>query len=160
MNVPKINVRLAQSEDITSMVNLSYGKRRAYEKVQPQFWRYKKGAESSQATWFHQLLNRKDHILLVAESEGKIAGFVIGQLITAPEVYDPGLTLMIDDFCVATPGDWSSVGVALVSQLKSLGKGKGVVQFVMVSGAHDEPKRQFLKQAGLSVASEWYVGVL
>ncbi len=160
MNAPRINVRLAQSEDIASMVNLSYEKRRAYEKVQPQFWRYKKGAEASQANWFQQLLNQKDYILLVAELEGKIAGFVIGQLITAPEVYDPGLTMMIDDFCVATPGDWSSIGAALLSQLKSLGKGEGVAQLVMVSGAHDEPKRQFLKQAGLSVASEWYVGAL
>ncbi len=153
----KINIRHAKLEDIASMVNLSYEKRRAYERVQSQFWRYKKGAEASQANWFQQLLNQKDHILLVAESEGKIAGFVIGQLITAPEVYDPGLTLMIDDFCVATPGDWPSIGAALLSQLKSLGKEKGVVQLVMVSGAHDEPKRQFLKQAGLSVASEWYV---
>lgn len=142
------------------MVNLSYEKRRAYEKVQPQFWRYREGAEASQAAWFQQLLCQDDCAVLVAESAGKIAGFMIGQVIAAPEVYDPGLTMMIDDFCVATSGDWASIGGVLLSQLKLLGKEKGVAQLVVVSGAHDDPKRQFLKKAGLSVASEWYVGTL
>ncbi|HJD62028.1 MAG TPA: hypothetical protein LFW14_00180 [Rickettsia endosymbiont of Degeeriella rufa] len=45
-------IRFANSDDIDAMVALSYTKRRAYEKVQPQFWRYKQGAEKLQAKWF------------------------------------------------------------------------------------------------------------
>ncbi|HJD60980.1 MAG TPA: hypothetical protein LFV90_02260 [Rickettsia endosymbiont of Columbicola hoogstraali] len=46
------SIRFANSDDIDAMVALSYTKRRAYEKVQPQFWRYKQGAKKLQAKWF------------------------------------------------------------------------------------------------------------
>ncbi len=101
MNAPKANVRFAQAGDIAGMIDLSYAKRRADEKVQPQFWRYKAGAEVVQEEWFQQLLHQENYLL-----------------------------------------------------------SKNIAQIVAVSGAHDESKRQFLKQAGLSVASEWYVGAL
>lgn len=41
----KIKASQATKTDITAMVDLSYQKRRAYEKAQPQFWRYADGAE-------------------------------------------------------------------------------------------------------------------
>ena len=154
-----INIRLATQSDIDSMVNLSYQKRRSYEKAQTQFWRYAEGAEESQKEWFKLLLSKDDSILLVAESKDQIEGFIIGQIIKAPAVYNPGgLTLMIDDFCVASTSDWKLVGERLLEKLKILSKEKGATQTIVVCGFHDEPKRQFLKGFGLTVASEWYVG--
>ena len=154
-----INIRLATQSDIDSMVNLSYQKRRSYEQAQPQFWHYAEGAEESQSEWFKQQLSKDDSILLVAESKDQIEGFIIGQIIKAPAVYNPGgLTLMIDDFCVASTSDWNSVGERLLEKLKILSKEKSAVHFVVVCGAHDEPKRQFLKSFGLAVASDWCVG--
>ena len=95
----KIKVAQATKTDVASMVNLSYQKRRAYEKAQPQFWRYAEGAEEGQGKWFEELLGHDDHIILVAKSDTETIGFIIGRLVKAPEVYDPGgLTLMIDDF--------------------------------------------------------------
>lgn len=48
-----ININPASTEDIPYMVNFSYKKRRAYEKVHPIFWRYAgRQAEISQAKWF------------------------------------------------------------------------------------------------------------
>lgn len=155
-----LNVRLACQADIRGMTQLSYEKRRAYEKAQPQFWRYKKGAELSQSKWFQELLGQEGAILLVAESASSLLGFIIGQLVQAPEVYDSGLTLMIDDFCVEDASAWPSVGHALLAELTLRGKAEGAVQRVVVSGSHDEAKCQFLKQAGLSVASLWYAGAL
>jgi GNAT superfamily N-acetyltransferase len=107
------------------------------------------------------LLGKHDHILLVAESKDKLLGFVIGRLMSSPEVYDPGgFTLMIDDFCVESLPDWAVVGKNLFSRIKELAKSKGVVQIVAVTGHHDERKRQFLQSLGLTIASEWYVGGL
>lgn len=114
-----ISIRFTNSDDIHAMVSLSHTKRLAYEKAQPQFWRYKKGAEELQAKWFKELLLLDDYIMLIAESENKIIGFIIGKIIEAPEVYDPlGLTLMVDDFCVETENDWFSVGNKLVEETK------------------------------------------
>ncbi|WP_156110754.1 GNAT family N-acetyltransferase [Rickettsia felis] len=139
------------------MVSLSYNKRRSYEKAQPQFWRYKDGAEESQSKWFKELLLLVDYIILIAEDEDRMLGFIIGRLIEAPEVYAPkGLTLMIDDFCVETENDWTFVGAQLIKKIKPKAKSKGASQILVVCGVHDKPKRQFLKALGLNIASEWY----
>lgn len=157
----KILIRKATEADIQDMVFLSYQKRRAYEKAQPQFWRHAEGANDLQINWFSSLLHKDNTLLLVAELQGKIQGFVVGQLIVSPEVYNPGgLTLMIDDFCVNSSSNWSLIGTHLLSQLKDLSHQQGAVQTVIVCGAHDEPKRDFLIKLGLNVASEWYVGVI
>ncbi|MBX9977707.1 MAG: GNAT family N-acetyltransferase, partial [Alphaproteobacteria bacterium] len=156
---PVIHIRHAMALDIPAMVALSHEKRRAYEKVQPTFWRHAKGAEEAQTMWFNELLMQDDYILLVAESEKMIAGFIIGRLMNAPEVYDPGgLTIMIDDFCVRDPSQWVTIGRELLARIKEIAKDKCAVQIVIVCGAHDEHKRHFLKQDDLTIASEWYVG--
>lgn len=153
------SIRHATETDIPAMVSLSYQKRRAYEKAQPQFWRHAEGAEALQNQWFKALLATEDTLLLVAESQSKILGFLIGRLIQPPEVYNPGgLTLMIDDFCVESALDWSQIGKKLIDESKKLAKIKGATQILVVCGAHDEPKSSFLKNIDLSVASEWYVG--
>ncbi len=155
----EIKIAQATKADIASMVNLSYQKRRAYEEAQPQFWRYAEGAESIQHKWFKELLGHEDHIILVAKSDIETIGFIIGRLVKAPEVYDPGgLTLMIDDFCVKQTIDWQSVGNNLMSSIKPIAKAKGAAQFYVVSGAHDNAKCEFLEKFGLSNAAKWYVG--
>ena len=154
-----VTIRLARASDISAMVSLSYAKRRAYEKAQPRFWAYAPEAEESQSQYFNELLTQDDHILLVAETHDKVIGFVIGRVQEAPKVYDPGgLTVMIDDFCVVSTSNWQEVGGKLLQKLKQLAHLKDASQLLVVCGAHDETKRQFLKGLGLNVASEWYVG--
>ena len=154
-----IKVSQATKTDITSMVDLSYQKRRAYEKAQPQFWRYAEGAEEGQGKWFEELLEHDDYIVLVAKSDKETIGFIIGRLVKAPEVYDPGgLTLMIDDFCVKSEVDWQSIGLELMNTIQDLAKEKGAAQFYVVSGAHDNAKCEFLEKFGLSNAAKWFVG--
>ncbi len=153
-------IRVAKHFDIPSLVALSYQKRRAYEKAQPQFWKYAgPQAEISQAKWFEELLQREDHMILIATNNEKILGFIIGKLISAPEVYNPaGLTLMIDDFCVEQESLWETIGKELINQIKATAKAKGATQILAVCGAHDAHKSTFLKGLGLTIASEWYVG--
>lgn len=141
------------------MVFLSHQKRCDYEKAQPQFWKHADGAKEAQAKWFEELLLQDHSILLIAQSQNKLQGFIIGRIISAPEVYNPGgLTLMIDDFCVAYPSEWQVIGGKLLAELNQLSQKRGAVQVVVVCGAHDEFKRDFLKKSGLNIASEWYVG--
>lgn len=154
-----LKIRLATIDDVSAMVALSYQKRREYEKAQPRFWKYAQGAEEAQSEWFKELLERDNYILLVAEANHEIAGFVIGHIMQAPKVYDPGgLTLMVDDFCVNDSNAWETIGKQLIVELKKLAKAKGVAQMLAVCGAHDELKIQFLKDLGLGITSQWYVG--
>ncbi len=77
----------------------------------------------------------------------------------APEVYNPGgLTLMVDDFCVILENLWQSVRARLIETIKAAANAKGATQIVVVCGAADLPKRKFLSEQNLQVASEWFVG--
>ena len=99
-------------------------------------------------------------MMLTAESNTQeILGFIIGKLMPAPEVYNPGgSTLMIDDFCVKSENLWQSVGARLIEETKAAAKSRGATQILVVCGAHDHPKRKFLSEQNLSIASEWFVG--
>jgi hypothetical protein len=66
--------------------------------------------------------------------------------------------LMIDDFCVKSENLWQSVGAGLIEAIKIPSKAKGAMQILVVCGAHDHPKRKFLREQNLSIASEWFVG--
>lgn len=156
-----INIRTSQLSDIDAMVSLSKTKRMLYEKAQPQFWRYAgEEGDNTQRQWFKELLEDKNYVMFTAESDAKeILGFVIGKLMPAPEVYNPGgLTLMIDDFCVNCENLWQSVGTRLIATVKAAAKDKGATQTLVVCGAHDLTKRKFLSEQNLQVASEWFVG--
>lgn len=159
--VPQFVVRTSQLSDISGMVSLSKAKRMLYEKAQPQFWRYAgEEGDNTQRKWFKQLLEDKNYVMFTAESDTQeILGFIIGRLMPAPEVYNPGgLTLMIDDFCVQSENLWQSVGHELIEETKAAAKSRGATQILVVCGAHDLPKRKFLSEQNLSIASEWFVG--
>lgn len=153
----------AQEIHIDSMVNLSHLKRKAYEIAQPKFWKYAgPKAEEEQMKWFKELIGRDDYIALVLSNKSHISahieGFIIGRIMKAPAVYNPGgHTLMIDDFCVKNQ-QWENIGRLLLERIKALALQKNVTQLVIVSGAHDFEKKKFLEKNNLNVASEWFVG--
>lgn len=65
--------------------------------------------------------------------------------------------VLSDDFCIP-PSLWDDVGVQLLRKIKLLAKIKGARQVVVVSGAHDQFKNEFLKNQGLHVVTEWFLG--
>jgi len=151
-------IRRANGEDISSIVSLSDQKRRFYEKANPQFWKRAENANELQRQWFTTILDNPNYFIYVADNKTQIDGFIIGQNINAPAVYNPGgMTLMIDDFCVASPELWETVGYKLLITVSNEGKKNGAVQVLIVSGFHDQEKGLFLKKQGLYVVSEWYV---
>ena len=147
-------IQKAKKSDIPWMVSLSHNKRKNYAEAQKQFWKMAKNSDDVQQKWFEELLEQQDVIALVSDDK---KGFVIGKIITPPEVYDAGLTLMIDDFCVAEEGLWTSIGRDLIAEIKKIAAGQEVGQILVVSGAHDLAKNNFLREMNLSVASNWFV---
>ena len=100
-------------------------------------------------------------ITLVADTRGTIGGVVIGTIVAAPPVYDPGgPTCVIDDFVVAVPAQWPTVGVDLLGAIQRTARERGAAQVVVVCGKLGGAKRAALAQGGLSIASEWWVAPL
>jgi hypothetical protein len=88
-----------------------------------------------------------------------VSGFVIGRLVPAPPVYEPGgLTCLVDDFAVESVDAWQSLGPVLLRDVSRAAGARGAAQVVVVSGRHDQPKRLALQAAGLVPATEWWIG--
>lgn len=157
--MPKqLKIQPAQDVHVPAMVALSEQKRTEYAAYQPVFWRKAANSAAAQTPYFQRLLTQENVLALVALQGGAVAGFVIAALVPAPAVYNPGgLTCMIDDFCVAQPQQWLSAGRALLAAVTAQAAARGASQAVVVCGHLDEPKRALLREAGLAIASEWYV---
>ncbi len=143
------------------MVRLADRKRRQYAAYQPVFWRLAPSARAQHAKFLAGLVDDPDVLSLVATLDEEVRGFVVGRLVPAPPIYDPGgPCLYVDDFVVSREREWSSVGGALLRGVRHLGASRGAVQVVAVSGALDFAKRRLLADADLEVASEWWVAPL
>ncbi|HEY1684858.1 MAG TPA: hypothetical protein VGG19_08850 [Tepidisphaeraceae bacterium] len=153
-----MNLRRAVPADVPRMVELSTMKRLQYAAYSPIFWRPAVGADESQKKFFVPLVDDPSWICLVHEAAGEVNGFVMARIISAPPVYDPGgKVCMIDDFVVAEPSLWESVGMALHMEAEKIAGQSGAVISITVCGEHDAVKRTALRGAGAQIASEWYV---
>jgi hypothetical protein len=141
------------ASDIPWMVKLSHQKRLDYSMAQENFWKMAPNSDELQAKWFESEIIRDEVIALCAKDS---QGFVIGKIVNPPEIYDAGLTLMIDDFCVKSPTLWLSVGLHLLNEIISQAKARGVAQILVVCGSHDLAKLQLLEKLDLSCASKWH----
>lgn len=153
-----MNIRRATEADIPRMVAIAEVKRVEYEGYSPVFWRKAPDSSPKQELFFQRVLAGTDVIALVAEIEDSLLGFIIGAVVTAPPVYNPGgLVCIVDDFAVADPTGWDSVGAALLAAMEQEAKARGAVLSVVVCAQRDRAKREALQRAGLTVASEWHV---
>ena len=140
------------------MVELSDLKRTEYAEYSPVFWRKAEGASEQQAMFFKAQLEKENNIALVGKESGKVEGFVMASLTTAPPVYDPGgRVCVVDDFAVSAPEHWDTLGVALLTEVSSQAQARGAVLLVVVCGHLDLSQRAMLGATEFSIASEWHV---
>jgi hypothetical protein len=119
----------AIAEDVPAMVRLSERDRSAREKFEPEFFRKAERGGAAQAACFNWQLTQLNVIALVHQTGNGVDGFAIPSLITAPPVYEPGgPTALIDDFTVADPQSWNSVGNFLFEAVRSEARKGGAVQ--------------------------------
>ena len=152
-----MDIRRATASDIDAVVAIIESQRKQYQKFQATFWR--KAADSAATTqaFFTKLLDTPDTYLLVATEGSEILGFLIARKFHAPPVYVPGGdTWLIDDFAVAEPRYWLSIGEALLSHVSTLLHEHGAAQIVVVSADRDLAKTEVLRRADLTVASNWW----
>jgi Acetyltransferase (GNAT) family len=153
--------RPATQDDVGAVAALAALRRQDCELQQPRFWRQAEDALAQHSSYLHQLVGDHEHIFLVTEDDTHLIGFAIGRLVAAPPVYDPGgPTCLIDDFAVESPDAWELAGLALLRDVSRVARDRGAVQVVVVAARHDEPKRRALTEAGLTPASEWWLGTI
>jgi hypothetical protein len=150
-------VRIAESSDVDAMVELAEARRRQYQLFQPVFWRKAENSEQLTRSFFSELICDPQQIALVFGTTGSVEGFLTARETPAPPVYAPGgATFTVDDFCVADPSLWLTVGQSLLRRLAEIGQSKGWGQLVVVCADLDHAKAELLQTAGLSIASNWW----
>jgi GNAT superfamily N-acetyltransferase len=152
-----LDVRKATTTDIKTAVELAEKNRRQFQKYQPTFWHKSARSAAATETLFVRLVTEPDTFFLVAVEGGQQQGFVIARKFPNPPVFDPGGdTWLIDDFCVAEPHLWLSIGEALLSHVSTLIHEHGGVQIVVVSADRDLAKTEMLRRSDLTIASNWW----
>src|SRR5215510_14242084 len=136
-----MSIRAASESDIPHMVAIAETKRVEYEGYSPIFWRKAPDSSPKQELFFQRLLTSPDVIALVAEVDTTLSGFIISAITIAPPVYNPGGPVcIIDDFAVAKPQDWDSVGAELLAAVEHEAKARGAVLSVVVCPQRDQAK--------------------
>jgi len=153
--------RPAMADDLEAMLELADARRQQYATYQPRFWRPAPDAVARQRLYYAELIDDHAIITVVATAGQVLVGFAIGSVVPAPPVYDPGgSTCLVDDFAVADPDLWSSVGVDLLGAVGHAARRQGANQIVVITGHLDSAKQAALQAQGLTIASEWWVGPL
>ncbi len=152
-----MDVRKAEPKDIKAAVELVEQSRRQFQKFQPILWRKAAKSAAATETFFAKLVAEPDTLFLVAVEGSRHQGFLIARKFPSPPAYDPGGdTWLVDDFCVAEPHLWLSVGEALLSHATTLIHEHGGVQIVVVSADRDLAKTEMLRRSDLTIASNWW----
>ena len=99
------------------------------------FWRVAHDDQAKQAPFFlEQRLHNNDAITLVAEDAGVVIGFVMALIQHAPPVYDSGGPVCsIDDYTVAAPALWPTVGADLLHAATRQAQDRGAVLVIEVA---------------------------
>lgn len=145
-------------DDVPQVADLAHLKREQYAEYQPQFWRVADGAVEMHTPFVEHMAKDDSFVALVATHGESVVGFITGRLVPSPPVYNPGGPAgYVDDYHVASPDLWATIGRDLLkAATEELGT-RGAVQMVVVCGHLDDEKRAALSTSGLTIASEWYV---
>lgn len=154
------SIRVATQNDVDAIADLIQEKRVQYESYQPTFWRIAPSARADHPAYLAKVLAHERTIALVWEdTTGIVDGFIIGNVMAAPSVYDPGgPTCLVDDYWVRGGERWETIGRALLDAVCARARLEfEAAQVVVVCGHQDTGKRTMLDDQGLEIASEWYV---
>ncbi|ACQ79225.1 acetyltransferase [Beutenbergia cavernae DSM 12333] len=157
-----LQITPASADDVPAMADLAERRRARYATYQPRFWNPAPDARERHEPFLASLVAADDGaIVRVARRGQEVAGFAVGTLVPPPPVYAPGgPACLVDDFAVADDGEWPTVGVDLLRAVTTEARARGAVQVVVVTAHLDEPRREALRAAGLTLGSEWWVGAL
>ena len=151
-------VRPARPDDVVAMAALAALKREQYRDNASPFEVPALDARSVHEAFLAKLVSRDG--FLVAVHEGRDGdGFVVARVRSAPPPFREGALFHVDDFMVATPILWMSVGRALLMYVASEAASVGATKAIVVSGSRavDAPKVDFLAGLGLFCEAEWWV---
>ncbi len=143
---PAAHIRPLTAADLPRVLELGEQKRREYQAYSPVFWRMSPLTRKTFGPYMQAQIADAQNVALAHEQDGKVNGFV---LVNAHRT--------IDDYTVAAPGLWPTVGTDLLHAAGAAAQAHGLKSLLVICGADDLPKRTMLAAQGLSLATDWCV---
>lgn len=142
-------IRPLTAADVPRVLELGELKRREYATYSPVFWRVSSLPRATFAPYMQSQVRDAQNVALAHEQDGKVDGFI---LMNARGT--------IDDYAVAAPGLWPTVGAGLLQAAGDSTRQHGLKSLRVVCGHGDIPKRTMLAAQGLTLTTDWYVKVI
>lgn len=143
---PPAHIRRLTAADVPRVLELGEQKRREYEAYSPVFWHMSRTPRETFTPYMKSQVEDAQNIALAHEQDSKVDGFVL--------VNGRGT---IDDYTVAAPKLWPTVGAELLDAAGKEAQMHGLKSLLVICGAGDIPKRTMLAAQGLTPATDWYV---
>ena len=140
------HIRRLTAADVPRVLELGEQKRREYQAYSPVFWRMAQTPRAIFAPYMQSQIENPENVALAHEQNGKVDGFV---LMNARGT--------IDDYAVAAPDLWPTVGAGLLQAAGAEAQTHGLKSLLVICGHGDTPKRTMLAVQGLTLATDWYV---
>ena len=140
------HIRPLTAADVPRVLELGEQKRREYQAYSPVFWRVSRTPRETFAPYLQGQIEDAQNVAMAHEQDDKVDGFV---LVNARGT--------IDDYAVAAPDLWPTVGADLLHAAGDAARRHGLTSLLVICGAGDIPKRTMLAAQGLTLATDWYV---
>ncbi len=139
-------IRSLTAADVPRVLELGEQKRRQYAAYSPVFWRVSPQPRETFGPYLRSQIENSQVIALAHDQNGSVDGYVLANA----QGY-------IDDFTVAMPEMWPTVGAELLLAAGAAAHKRGIQSLLVVCGAGDLPKRRMLASQCLTLATDWYV---
>jgi hypothetical protein len=147
--MPKGAFRRAVPEDADAIADLMETKRQEYGGYAPVFWKPAPDGRDVHLPFLRSQIGDRETDTFVAEAPAgsgrPLDGFAIAR------------SGGIDDYAVASPDLWPTVGADLLHAATLAQASRGARRMVVVCGARDVPKRTMLAAEGFTLVEEWWV---
>ncbi|MBI5466750.1 MAG: GNAT family N-acetyltransferase [Candidatus Kerfeldbacteria bacterium] len=101
--------------------------------------------------YYESALTNSKNIILVAESQGKFAGFVRANKEEIPSFFKNSKTLFIDDICVLPEYRKHGVGRNLLQEIEKLAKGENIRRLQCRVYTFNVPSQRLFQSMGYSM---------
>jgi len=134
----EVMVRQATDRDLAAILRLWHEMMELHADIEPMIWTIGPDAESQMRLYLADNIQSEGMLLLVAENEGEVVGYLLAAKAPRPPVLDPPVCGAISDCAVTRSARRRGIGSKLVAQAMDWFREQGLAH-VQVSHATRNP---------------------
>ncbi|AIL66013.1 putative acetyltransferase [Rickettsiales bacterium Ac37b] len=124
----------------------------------PGIWQMHKNSINNYSLYLKNRINNENNMSMIEFKENSAVAVAISQEITPPEVYDPGLTCLIDSIVVKTSQISKKAASNLLTEITRIAERRGIVQNVIDVPIYEKFQAALLSSKNYSMCSKWWIG--